>query len=1015
MDTLRIADSLRKNAIAVFERIMSAHSERLNRSYTILRDDFSVLSAALASCGKAENAKKHLLTAYLSLINNVREHLDCSENILYPVPAESITDVVRTEVEELIDSLPDVIDRELPREFWKSTPEDTLAVKTARLKCRGGLALRNMYRGTANIFRPLFKKEKLKAAVGRQKYQPGLLAEQRFILPLSQVLLQTEHKILKHAVSRLMDIHTKSAAIFNAASFTGPCDMETHAKYDEYSADMLAFLDSSGPELEIALNEIRVSYADSLESIIGHFIRDYERAGTFLLPADTFGKEIVEKNTGRFAETVKSGMDAWQSIIENEKCDWNNDLALNYFRLNNELIYLESAETFSKNVQGEIISVLDEVGQELSKNMKSFGELSGQSGPETVGTIRQNGTSLAERLQKHALPRMQESVMRADIEGQYKKFLLKISGNFAVVPDEFFMMSDCDIETVPPRSKSTKITLRELLNEELMVPLENSHAQQGKVIADTQESLLRSITEIEQIVDFNVSSALDLLTGHADQDTLAEAVRLINEGLSRTVNQLEEIKERFVSLDDAIDESLNGMVAGISTKVVTLTENEKMLDLRLRHAKARTQREVRERTFRTLKLAKGLILNLFPWLVKNAGRIKQRVLRLLSFIGLHRDIGSTEVRAVQYMTEMHAKFDQLPYVYQRLFDMKPLSDRRFFASRSDEMEAVRSLIEKWKSGERKSFALVGERGSGKTTLLNFIESDFLADVETARMELHAHISGRDSLLAKMKELFPGSEAASLDELAADIESGGVRRAVILENLHFLFLRTVDGFDNAESFILFMQKTREHVLWIVSCALYGWQFMDKVIRIAGYFSDSLNLGLQNREQIAEAILKRHRISGYKCRYREPEKLMSNKKYRKLASEDERQAFLEDMLFGQIAELSRGNMRVAMLFWLSSIRQIQSDGMLVDPEIEFDHTFIYQFGDDDMFTFAALVQHEKLSVEQHALIFHHEIMVSELRLNRLFGKGYLEKKDGNFYIHPFLYRPVVKALQSKNILH
>jgi hypothetical protein len=136
---------------------------------------------------------------------------------------------------------------------------------------------------------------------------------------------------------------------------------------------------------------------------------------------------------------------------------------------------------------------------------------------------------------------------------------------------------------------------------------------------------------------------------------------------------------------------------------------------------------------------------------------------------------------------------------------------------------------------------------------------------------------------------------------------------------------------------------------------------------------------------------------------------------MTSDEKRQEYLEDMLFGKLTELSAGNIRVAMLFWLMAITDFTKDRLVISPKIEFEYAFIYQLPSEELFTLAALIQHETLDAQQHSLIFHQDLKDSLLILNRMFNRGLLQKNQTGYFIHPFLYLPVVKALKSKNMLH
>jgi hypothetical protein len=163
------------------------------------------------------------------------------------------------------------------------------------------------------------------------------------------------------------------------------------------------------------------------------------------------------------------------------------------------------------------------------------------------------------------------------------------------------------------------------------------------------------------------------------------------------------------------------------------------------------------------------------------------------------------------------------------------------------------------------------------------------------------------------------------------------------------------------------------------------------------------------------MKRHRISGYPLHFEIPEPQAQPRKFRKIAKPAEQQAFLQDWFFEQLNRLAAGNVAVAMWFWLSAIKNIVQEDFTVMPFIDLDFSFFHQMGHDERFTLAALLQHETLTAEEHALIFHQGIDESLLLLNRLWNKKYLTFSEGRFAIHPLLYRPSVAMLKERNIIH
>ena len=114
-------------------------------------------------------------------------------------------------------------------------------------------------------------------------------------------------------------------------------------------------------------------------------------------------------------------------------------------------------------------------------------------------------------------------------------------------------------------------------------------------------------------------------------------------------------------------------------------------------------------------------------------------------------------------------------------------------------------------------------------------------------------------------------------------------------------------------------------------------------------------------------------------------------------------------------SSGNITIAILYWLLSVKQIKNDKLTLSPAFEFDFSFLQQMHIEDLLTFAALLQHETLSAIEHSQVFRQDLQKSQLSLNRLMNKGILVKTEEGYKIHYFLYRPIVRILLNKNIMN
>jgi hypothetical protein len=246
-------------------------------------------------------------------------------------------------------------------------------------------------------------------------------------------------------------------------------------------------------------------------------------------------------------------------------------------------------------------------------------------------------------------------------------------------------------------------------------------------------------------------------------------------------------------------------------------------------------------------------------------------------------------------------------------------------------------------------------------------------------------------------------------------SDGKPLALVVENLQKLFLKTMDGFDLLDQFTALINHTRSRVAWMCSCTLYGWEYLDKASGLSRAFDRIVTLKPFSGEDIESMILSRHRITGYQLKFLISRKIRMNRSFRKLSTEQDRQAFLRKKFFEQIQSVASGNISVAILFWLRSIQSIEEHELRLSSQVQFNVTFLSHLNTEDRFTLGSIVQHDTLSIDDHAAIFRQPTDKSRLTLQNLTRMGILQQEDGLFRVHPFLYRHVIRFLKLQNILH
>lgn len=315
-----------------------------------------------------------------------------------------------------------------------------------------------------------------------------------------------------------------------------------------------------------------------------------------------------------------------------------------------------------------------------------------------------------------------------------------------------------------------------------------------------------------------------------------------------------------------------------------------------------------------------------------------------------------------------------------------------------------------------STIIVGEHGSGHTTLLNFARRDIYKNQIIKQIDLQETLYLTDgNFLPLIGKAFDLKSVKSLDDAKQALRSLQQPLVCIVENIQNLFLRIVTGFELIKRFVSLIYNTHGKVYWVLTCTQYSWEYLDKVLGISQHFQRVISLSGMSREDIENVVMKRHRITGYQLEFSIPDSLKKNRQFKKLKASEIQQEFIRNLFFNELQDVAKGNISMTLLYWLRSITSVEENKLTISPSIQFDPSFVYQLSPLELFTLGALLQHEMLTPKNHALVFHQSIESSRLLFNALARKGIVIPVDEAYRIHPFLYRPVVRALINSHILH
>lgn len=358
----------------------------------------------------------------------------------------------------------------------------------------------------------------------------------------------------------------------------------------------------------------------------------------------------------------------------------------------------------------------------------------------------------------------------------------------------------------------------------------------------------------------------------------------------------------------------------------------------------------------------------------------------------------------------------IPFVYERLFNLDFPIDHRFYVPPNNGIQLVESSFNEWKRGLSTNVVVVGEKGSGKTTLIRFAEEQCMSDEKLIEITFSNTFIEEKELLKRLCDALGFKPVDTKEEFINKVHKKKKREVVIVENLQNISIRSINGFEALEAFWVIMTSTMDKLFWLVSCSRYSWEFFMKITEADQYFSHIVQTDRLSEYEIKEAILTRHKSTGYELFFEPDESIRKSRAFKKLlGDQEESQELVMKHFFSKLYKVSEGNISIGMIFWLKSIKDIEEHRFVFHPIEVTDIDKLEVPSVNVLFTLATIVQHDVLTREEIALALDEGASNSGLMLARLKTKGIILETENGFKLNHLVYRQVVRILKQRNIIH
>lgn len=863
----------------------------------------------------------------------------------------------------------------------------------------------------ANIFRKVFKGKPIEVIVYRKRRVPvRSMAKQ---IATISFLAKSKHlfsKLLESQSKGLIDIWQLDEELNNEFQK----DLIPQLLQDNKEVEEEKPSDDVFKRVKADQQTILKEIANEIEAIGAEVLSQFHTAiqtvDTLDLPYKSFGRKSFSFQKNKTIESYSIDYNRWLNSHNALLDDWSVDveITLLYYSVFDEFNFLKG--NIESYVKKGISGSFKKIRSYLSKTLKEI-----------------EGKAPSKKMLQEAIELERKRISNQLIDKILTQTIEDLTGCFA----KDFNTLKCDtlklVDKVSTRRGFIKnknylkgvdysdvkfISPRELLNFEAL-PVFIERIDEIEKWVDMQLEKARiNLMGLGTVCDFTLESAQIML--EQKKGTSKMVVDTVVDGFDRALGHLEKVEKILSTIQETIEKDISEAINDFDDDILKLKNTENILELNIKIARIKAV----ERTEAFKESILSSIRTAIPKAKEHFGRartkVSAKIKELKLRIGIAEQKKYVSFELSEFIVQTHESLKKLPFVYQRLYQLNPTDEERFYVNRERELKVLQKSLENWKKDRFITVAIIGEKGSGITSLINFFIKRSEIDIPVIKHTLAYKIYTQELYFQFFSDLFDSEKFESNDQIIKYINQSSESKVIVIENLQHMFIKQVNGFDCMNMFFELMANTMKKVFWIGAYTTHSWNYLDKTIHISNYFTNEIFVDPLNKETIEKIIYKRNNLSGFQIVFQPDNYHLESKAFQNMGLR-ERQIFLRDQYFVRLRQMSSGNISLAQLYWLQSTQLANDDEIHISPISEFDFLFVKNLSSDELFTMQVLIIHDGLELDDYARVMGKPISNSRNILTPMLEKGLLIKPKSKFNINPIIFRPVANYLASRNFVN
>jgi len=960
------------------------------------------------------------LEEYLNTLDEVRvreqqpESFSISEEDKFPLKALKAAKIINYKITSAPVKVLNVFRAEKqPQQYW-SHKIPMRSLSHAHLKGDLVLNLHQVYKEFFEVIsNTVFQLEQLSE-----------MADQKFLHRPISTPKENVEKIVDASIAPPTTITTATSPIAEKEEQQDTIVEETAEVKIEICPIVLEYqpvIDAVEQELSLYRTELQERTDAIFQICFERFALNYEKVGTVELAISNYGQEALKQRQAKLDNEYQKRQKEWSNSVISKLDTYLYRLEIKILRYLSTKEFFRIERTYLSRINENIIGEYEELNDFINKTRENIQGFSGK--PEDFKKLLlSEKISVHKTLTTDLIPKTVNFIVNQDLPKLVHQADLVITKRVGQLGESRMHVKEQDSVFPITADKIDKINPKRIVSFETLPRLSKKTKQIRNELFVELDKIQHFLKEMNEMVIFTLESAIAVFqkpTNEKEQaekgveELAAEAKEIAKEGLDRALNRMQDIYSELDAITKPISESLHSAVLEFNNSLEELQEPDKLNTLRNRLASSVAMQSTQEAKTKVIEYFKTVIPMIGFVAMAKYKQLKKGYLDFAVRWGIHPvpDLIATEI--ADYYAESQAAAAKLPFVYQRLFNLEPNTTDFLTELRIKELEKMNKAFKNWDKGFYAPTIVVAERGGGVSSLIQtFLKNEKLR-VRVIKAVMDDVILGEKAFLDFLRESFEKPELEKVEDLIEYLNNLDYKQIIVLEDVQQLFLKMVNGFGALKMLFELVSKTNSNVFWLTSCTLYAYEYLQKTLDISDYFAYIVRIDNINDQTMIDEIMRRHRISGYDINFVPTTRITESKKFKKL-DPAKVQEFLKTEYFVRLNNYAQSNFSLGIIYWLRSTEKVEGNVINIGIQ-DIDYSFLNSLSNEKVIVLHELILHDGLTYEQLSIIKDWTIDRTQLLLLLLQDDGIIFNNKDLFEINLLLYRPIVRLLKSKNMIH